>query len=79
MKKERITHKMKWAKTIAPMTFVKEWQTAPKSVALASSILDGANSLEIKVDLERKLVFPVCSQTTLRPDIVMWSAQDKKW
>ena len=77
LEKERTKHKLKKTKTIPPINFVKEGQTAPKSAAQASSILDGAGNWEMKVDLGRKLVFPACIQTTLRPDIVMWSAQDK--
>jgi hypothetical protein len=32
----------------------------------------------MKADLKKKLVFPEIVQTTLRPDIVMWSQQSKK-
>ena len=32
----------------------------------------------MKVDLERKLVFPEIVHTTLRPDVVIWSVQAKK-
>ena len=32
----------------------------------------------MKVDLRRRLVFPDVIQTTQRPDIVLWSAEDKK-
>ena len=41
-----------------------------------SSLLDGA-SWEMQVDLVKKLVFPPIVQTTLRPDIVLWSTQRK--
>ena len=39
------------------------------------SILDGS-VWQMKVDLVRNLVFPDVIQTTLRPDIVLWSAED---
>ena len=32
----------------------------------------------MKVDLKHKLDFPDVIQTTLPPDIVLWSAEDKK-
>jgi len=32
----------------------------------------------MRVDLEKRLVFPEVVQTTLRPDIVLWAPQDKK-
>ena len=32
---------------------------------------------ELRVDMDRKLVFPVIMDTTLRPDMVLWSRQAK--
>lgn len=37
-----------------------------------------ARSWEIKVDVGRKLQFPDMVHTALRPDIVLWSPEDKK-
>lgn len=59
--------------------FVKEGQEA--KVTPSSSrvgVLATAQSWEMKVDLERKLQFPDVVQTTLRPDIVVWSSHGKK-
>ena len=59
--------------------FVKEGQEA--KVTSSSSrigVLATAQSWEMKVDLERKLQFPDVVQTTLRPDIVVWSSHGKK-
>ena len=56
--------------------FVRAGETARTS-SERSRILDGS-VWQMKVDLIRKLVFPDVIQTTLRPDIVLWSAEDKK-
>ncbi|XP_069114334.1 uncharacterized protein [Argopecten irradians] len=41
-------------------------------------ILDGAQNWEMRVDLDRRLVFPDIIQTNLRPDILICSTQGKK-
>jgi hypothetical protein len=56
---------------------VKEGQKAPKILQPTSSILDESDQWEMSVDLKQKLVFPNIIQTTLRPDIVLWSNKDK--
>ena len=38
------------------------------------SIMEGAKNWKMEVNLGRKLVFPDAVQTTLRPDIVLWTA-----
>ena len=57
--------------------FVKEGQKAPKQSQPTNSILDESDKWEMSVDLKQKLVFPNIIQTTLRPDIVIWSDKDK--
>lgn len=57
--------------------FVKEGQKAPKKLQPTSSVLDESDQWEMSVDLKQKLVFPNIIQTTLRPDIVLWSTKDK--
>ncbi|XP_052281145.1 uncharacterized protein LOC127878656 [Dreissena polymorpha] len=57
--------------------FVKEGQKAPKKLQPTSSVLDESDQWEMSVDLKQKLVFPNIIQTTLRPDIVLWSTKNK--
>jgi len=57
--------------------FVKERQKASKQSQPTNSILDESDKWEMSVDLKQKLVFPNIIQTTLRPDIVIWSDKDK--
>ena len=42
------------------------------------SLFHAASSWEMRVDLGRRLQFPEVVQTTLRPDIVLWSTKDQK-
>ena len=58
--------------------FVKSGQPAPKSTSARTSVLDESDNWEMSVDLGKKLVFPNIVQTTLRPDIVIWSTRDKR-
>ena len=58
--------------------FVKSGQPAPKSISARTSVLDESDNWEMSVDLGKKLVFPNIVQTTLRPDIVIWSTRDKR-
>ena len=43
-----------------------------------SSILGGTTGWNMEVDLGKRLVFQDVFQTTLRPDIVLWSKTGKK-
>lgn len=43
-----------------------------------SSLLDETALWEMRLDLRRRLIFPVVVQTTHRPDIIMWSQQCQK-
>ena len=56
--------------------FVKAGETARTSHE-SNSLLDGSK-WQMRVDLMRRLVFPDVIQTTQRPDIVLWSVEDKK-
>ena len=60
------------------INFVRPGETAKPGPPQKASILDGSSDWELKVDLERKLVFPSIVQTNLRPDIVLWSRTGKK-
>ena len=42
-----------------------------------TSILGGTSEWNIEVDLGKRIVFPDMVQTTLRPDIVLWSKTGK--
>ena len=48
------------------------------TMSVGSSILGGTTGWNMEVDLEKRLVFPDVVQTTLRPDIVLWSKTGKK-
>ena len=58
--------------------FAKEGQTVKKKPLTTPSILDEGEQLEMLVDLKKKVVFPNIVQTTLRPDIVIWSEKNKR-
>ena len=58
---------------------VEEGQIVKKKKPLTtSSILEEGEQWEMLVDLKKKLVFPNIVQTTLRPDIVIWSENNKR-
>jgi len=44
-----------------------------------SGVLQSLKILEMRVDLEKRLIFPTVVQTAIRPDIVLWAPQDKKY
>ena len=46
--------------------------------SVGSSVLGGTTGWNMEVDLEKRLVFQDVIQTTLRPDIVLWSKTGKK-
>ena len=58
------------------ITFVRQGEKARSPSHRTSSILDGTR-WQMKVDLNSKLVFPEIVQTNLRPDIVIWSSEQK--
>ena len=60
------------------ITFVAAGETMTRATPQQVSILDGATGWNMEVDLGRRLVFPNIVQTTLRPDIVLWSKKGKK-
>ncbi|XP_052271754.1 uncharacterized protein LOC127872461 [Dreissena polymorpha] len=60
------------------IAFVKSGETVKTQKQTKASILDGSRDWKMDVDLDRRLVFPNVVQTTLRPDIVLWSETGKK-
>ena len=58
--------------------FIKAGETVTKGGKQQASILDGTTGWNMEVDLGKRLVFPDIVQTTLRPDIVLWSRTGKK-
>ncbi|XP_060072881.1 uncharacterized protein LOC132552703 [Ylistrum balloti] len=50
----------------------------PTTTAYHVNVLTQAPSWEMRVDLNKRLVLPDLVQTTLRPDIVIWSQQRQK-
>ncbi len=60
------------------IAFVKSGTTQKTQKPTKASILDGSRDWKMEVDLGRRLVFPNVVQTTLRPDIVLWSETGKK-
>jgi len=57
---------------------VKAGQTKTATQGGQLGLLHQAASREMKADLRKKLVFPDVVQTSLRPDIVLWSEVSKK-
>ena len=60
------------------ISFVKTGETNKAPKTHRSSILDGTTGWNMEVDLGKRLVFPDVVQTTLRPDVVLWSETGKK-
>ena len=65
-------------KACPAINFVKEGQTGKKTKAPTTSILDESDCLEMKVELGKQLVYPNIIHTAQRPDIVIWSPNDRK-
>ena len=57
--------------------FINEGQVAPKQRTVTRSIMDKYDQWEVAVDLKKKLVFPDIVQTTIIPDIFIWSKKHK--
>lgn len=67
--------------SIRPATsiqFIREGEKPPAPKKTKKSLLQAAQSWEMRVDLGRKLVFPQVVQTQLRPDMVLWSEEVRK-
>ncbi|XP_060066953.1 uncharacterized protein LOC132547205 [Ylistrum balloti] len=58
--------------------FVKAGDKGTRTTPGITGILGGAETCEMRVDLGEKLVFPDVVQTTLRPDVVIWSAESRQ-
>ncbi|CAC5381746.1 unnamed protein product [Mytilus coruscus] len=57
--------------------FVREGDTGHATMSQQHFILDKGSEWNMRADIGKKLVFPECVQTTLRPDIVVWSQSSK--
>ncbi|CAC5379044.1 unnamed protein product [Mytilus coruscus] len=57
--------------------FVREGDTGHATKSQQHFILDKGSEWNMRADIIKKLVFPECVQTTLRPDIVVWSQSSK--
>ena len=72
--KERIRKRTSCKST--GINFVKEGARPENKKGLKStSVFDRGGDWEIRVDLDREMVFPEIVDTTLRPDMVLWSRQ----
>ncbi|KAK0140163.1 hypothetical protein N1851_022917 [Merluccius polli] len=58
--------------------FIREGEKPSSSKKTKQSLLQTAPAWEMRVDLGRKLHFPQVVQTSLRPDMVIWSEEAKK-
>ena len=58
--------------------FVKAGEKAQTTASSRGGLLSGASTWEMRVDLNKRLVFPDVVHTNLRPDIVLWSVKGKK-
>src|SRR4029434_2946241 len=58
--------------------FIREGEKPSSSKKTKKGLLQTAPSWEMRVDLGRKLHFPQVVQTSLRPDMVIWSEEAKK-
>lgn len=47
------------------------------AMRFVTSVFDTGRDWELRVDLDRKLAFQDIVETTLRPDLVLWSKQAK--
>ena len=63
---------------VSSVQFIRAGEQTSSVKRGRSNILQGAQEWEMSADLGRKLTFPPIVQTTLRPDIVIWSGQAKK-
>ncbi|XP_052271950.1 uncharacterized protein LOC127872661 [Dreissena polymorpha] len=60
------------------IAFVKSVETMKTQKPTKASIIDGTRDWKMEVDLGRRHFFPNVVQTTLRPDILLWSETGKK-
>lgn len=66
---------------LRPITaFIKAGEAGHRTVAGRSALLFPGKCWEMQVDLDKQLVFPTeVTQTSQRPDVVMWSTAAKKF
>ncbi|XP_078322870.1 uncharacterized protein LOC144622162 [Crassostrea virginica] len=58
--------------------FVKAEEKVQTTASSQGGLLSGASTWEMRVDLNKRLVFPDVVHTNLRLDIVLWSVKGKK-
>ncbi|XP_057673103.1 uncharacterized protein LOC130904394 [Corythoichthys intestinalis] len=75
---ERVKKRQTKARHMPAIHFIKEGDKPPASRKIKKSLLQAAQSWEMRVDLGRKLFFPQVVHTLLRPDVVIWSEEAKK-
>ncbi|KAL7888874.1 hypothetical protein AOLI_G00038480 [Acnodon oligacanthus] len=64
---------------ITSIQFVRDSEEPPTTETRRTSLLQMAQSWEMKVDLGGRLQFPQIAQTTLRPDVVLWGKGWQAW
>lgn len=57
--------------------FVKAGEKVPASASIQRGLLSRVSTWEMRVDLNKRLVFPDVVHTNLRPYIVLWSEKEK--
>jgi len=77
LEQERKKKRLPLRKTTS-IQFVREGGKPPTTVTTRTNLLQKAQSWEMKVDLGGRLQFPQFVQTTLRPDVILWSDEGKK-
>jgi len=58
--------------------FVRAGEKGNNKITSNAGIMDRTNSWEMRVDIGRRLDFPDVVQTSLRPDVVVWSASSRQ-
>lgn len=78
LERERQKKRQNSTRPASFIQFIREGEKPPAPKRRKKSLLQAAQSWEMRVDLGRKLVFPQVVQTSLRPDMVLWSEEARK-
>ena len=78
LEKERVDKKDQKESTKTIYSVCQARRETKYTIEEGKGILDCAESWEMRTGWKNKLVFSEIVQTTLRPDIVIWSQQSKK-
>ena len=78
LEQERRTKHQPQPRPTPSIQFIREGEKPSSSMKIKKSFLQTAPAWEMRVDLGRKLHFHQVVQTSLRPDIVIWSEEAKK-